>query len=40
MRLVLNRIATLEEIERWWSLEEVLRYNEALDALEEAAEPQ
>jgi hypothetical protein len=31
-----GRIATLEEIERHWNFDDVMRANEALDALEEA----
>lgn len=31
-RLVTDRIATLEEIERFWSLDDVLRANSVADA--------
>jgi hypothetical protein len=31
-----ERVATLEEIERWWSLDDVADANEALDAWHEA----
>lgn len=35
-RLVLKRIASAEEIDRSWSMEKVMDFNEWLDALEEA----
>jgi hypothetical protein len=35
-RLVLERVATLEEIDRYWSMGDVMEFNEWLDAREEA----
>lgn len=39
-RLVLERKATYSEIERWWSIIDVLIANEALDAWGEAEQAQ
>lgn len=35
-RLVVNKVATLREIEEHWSLRDLVLANEALDILEEA----
>jgi len=35
-RLVVQHVASLEELERWWSIEDVADANEALDATAEA----